>query len=140
MSKVFTIERLVRHGHTDPAGIVYYPRYYEMINDTVEDFFREVLGKPFGQMHLEDKKGIPLVKMETEFFAPSYADDVLLFSLSVTKLGKSSISFEITVACEGEARLIARQVVVYTDLQQMKSSEIDTALRAQISTYISPKT
>lgn len=35
MSKVFKVDRLVRHGHTDPAGFVFYPRYFEMINAPV---------------------------------------------------------------------------------------------------------
>ena len=30
--------------HCDPAGIVFYPRYAEMVNDTVEHWFKHGLG------------------------------------------------------------------------------------------------
>ena len=41
----FTTTRKVRFEHCDPAGIVFYPRYFEMINGTVEDWFEEDLAK-----------------------------------------------------------------------------------------------
>ena len=40
---VFTVDIPVRFQHTDPAGIVFYPRYFEMINQVIEDWFAEKL-------------------------------------------------------------------------------------------------
>ncbi|KAF5290196.1 hypothetical protein FQR65_LT20676 [Abscondita terminalis] len=37
--------------HCDPAGIVFYPRYAEMINDTVEHWFKHGLGMDFDCLH-----------------------------------------------------------------------------------------
>ena len=33
----------VRFGHCDPATFVYYPRYFEMLNGFIEDWFEEGL-------------------------------------------------------------------------------------------------
>ena len=38
-------EVLVRFAHCDPAGIVFYARYFEMINGVVEDWVREEPGQ-----------------------------------------------------------------------------------------------
>ena len=35
MSDTFTIRRQVEFNHCDPAGIVFYPRYFEMISAVV---------------------------------------------------------------------------------------------------------
>jgi 4-hydroxybenzoyl-CoA thioesterase len=43
---LFSINQKVLFKHCDPAGIVFYPRYFEMINDCVEAFFDEI-GTPF---------------------------------------------------------------------------------------------
>ena len=43
----FEEEVLGRGAHTDPAGIVFYPRYFEMINAQVEDWFTGPLGCDF---------------------------------------------------------------------------------------------
>ncbi|CPO21707.1 4-hydroxybenzoyl CoA thioesterase [Bordetella pertussis] len=40
MAEPFVSEVEVRFRHCDPAGIVFYPRYFEMINDFVEEWRR----------------------------------------------------------------------------------------------------
>ncbi len=136
MAKVFETQRLVRHGHTDPAGIVFYPRYFEMINETVEDFFREALGRPFGQMHLRNGLGVPTVHIETSFLAPSYCDDVLTFSLRVTRLGRSSATFDIAAVGNGERRLNASLTIAQVSMKTMKSVPFDDSLRNDLSAYL----
>ncbi len=136
MVKTFKINRLVRHGHTDPAGIVYYPRYYEMINDTIEDFFAVILNRPFAHMHMNEKRGIPLVSMETQFIAPSYCGDTLTFELGLARLGTSSITFDISASCGTEERLAARLTMIHTDLKSMKSIPFDDDLRSILSAYL----
>ncbi|MBU9698933.1 hypothetical protein GU927_013865 [Rhodobacteraceae bacterium HSP-20] len=36
----------------DPAGIVFYPRYFEMMNSVIENFFREALDYSFVRLGL----------------------------------------------------------------------------------------
>ena len=45
--------------HCDVAGIVFYPRYVEMVNDVIERWLDEALGCSFKEMHLERHAGIP---------------------------------------------------------------------------------
>ena len=33
----FVFPQKVRFQHCDPAGIVFYPRYFEMLNTTIEE-------------------------------------------------------------------------------------------------------
>ena len=42
-AQVYRSTVLVRFADCDPAGIVFYPRYMEMFNALVEDWFREGL-------------------------------------------------------------------------------------------------
>ena len=51
--------------HCDPAGIVFYPRYFEMVNDCVEAFFDEALGLPFEDLH--DSGAMPTAQIQTKF-------------------------------------------------------------------------
>ncbi|GHF13537.1 4-hydroxybenzoyl-CoA thioesterase [Kordiimonas sediminis] len=138
MTKVYEVDRLIRHGHTDPAGIVYYPRYYEMINETVEDFFRDVLNLPFGHLHLEQKRGFPLAHMETDFFAPSRCDDIIRFCLTISRLGNTSVTFDIKAVCGDEVRLRARPTQVYLDLQTMQALPLSETIRTRCADYLSP--
>lgn len=140
MGQVFKTKRLVRHGHTDPAGIVFYPRYFEMINETVEDFFREELGHPFGEMHAQKDIGVPTVHIETTFLAPSYCDDVLTFSLSLSKLGRASATFDITAMCNEEQRLTAALTIAHVARREMKAIPFGDGLRAGLTAFLNDDT
>ena len=136
MAKVFEITRLIRHGHTDPAGFAFYPRYYELIAETIEDFFGQALGRPFGEMHIGQRVGVPTVKIDTSFHAPSFCDDELSFSLLVVKLGRSSATLGITASCRDELRLSTRQTIVQVQLDDMKPVPFDDRLCAQLAEYL----
>lgn len=113
--------RLVEFQHCDPAGWVFYPRYFEMINSTIEEFFRSRLESGFGAMHLHDGRGVPTARIEVEFKNPSRLEDFLTFSLSVKNVGNSSVSFEIECASDGEIRFECCSTLVQIDLQTGKS-------------------
>lgn len=105
---------LVRFKHCDPAGIVFYPRYFEMINDLVEDWCAEGLGLSFGDMHLRNGMGVPTANIECRFSAPSFLGETLQRSLEVTRLGRSSMTLRIRFAgANDETRLQATLVLVW---------------------------
>lgn len=110
----FTMEIPVRFADTDPAGIVFYPRYFEMMNKVVEDWFAHGLGLPFRRMHLEEHVGVPAVSVEAVFENPSRLGDMLTFALTVRRIGTKSATIDIAATCDGEPRLNARQVIAYT--------------------------
>ena len=93
----FSRDILIRFQHCDPAGIVFYPRYFEMVNQVIEDWFAEALGMSFQQMHLQLGLGVPAVHLECDFVKASRIGDVVKFDLSVERLGTKSF----TLAVEG---------------------------------------
>ena len=56
---MFEMTQKILFKHCDPAGIVFFPRYFEMINDCVEEFFAEMLDWPFET--LLKTNGVPTV-------------------------------------------------------------------------------
>ncbi|MBO6562119.1 MAG: acyl-CoA thioesterase [Nisaea sp.] len=108
----FHMQQDVRFQHCDPAAMVFYPRYFEMINLTIEEWFRSGLGWDFHRMHEIDDRGIPTARIEVEFKAPSRLGDVLDWSLTVKRIGTSSLDLEIAATCDGEARLVCRSTLV----------------------------
>lgn len=131
----YTAERKVRFQHVDAAGIAFYPRYFEMINSVVEDWFDECLGMSFGYLHSETFHGVPTVSACAEFPRPSRLGDKLIFTLSVERIGRSSISLGVSATCANEERLSARVVLVYTDRRRFKADRIPAALREKLAQY-----
>ena len=88
--------------HCDPAGIVFYPRYFEMVNDCVEAFFDEALGLPFEDLH--DSGAMPTAQIQTKFTAPSRHGDHLVLKLSINSVGRSSVEYQIIASCADQHR------------------------------------
>lgn len=106
----FSFPQKVLFRHCDPAGIVFFPRYAEMVNDAVEALFSEKLDWPFETMH--PNNGMPTVEINLRFTAPSRHGDMLGLDMQIEKLGGSSMTLETTARCGDEVRFVARQTVV----------------------------
>lgn len=122
----------VRFQHCDPAGIVFYPRYYEMLNLTVERFFEQRLGYSFNRMHQEMHVTVPTVRMETDFFEASYLEDRLQFQMTLNRIGRSSLSFYISCKCGDEERLRTVITLVCINLSAKKATPWPDVIRAQV--------
>ncbi len=110
----YTHDIEVGFGDTDSAGIVFYPRYFEMVNRLVEAWFAQGLAYPYRTMHLENHHGVPAVSLEAAFPAPSRIGDVLCFTLAVSRLSRKSATLHIEARCGEELRMTCRKVIVHS--------------------------
>jgi 4-hydroxybenzoyl-CoA thioesterase len=108
----FRCAQRVLFRHCDPAGIVFYPRYFEMLNDCIEAWFAARLGWDWSDLHGPQGMAVPTVAVEVLFLAPSRHGDDLTFTLVVTKAGRTSVGLSIVAACGDEVRLRATQTLV----------------------------
>ena len=129
----FEEEVLVRWAHTDPAGIVFYPRYFEMINALVEDWFAGPLDCDFETLHGELETGVPTVSTQCEFARPSRLGDRLAFELGVERIGKGSFTLKIVANDRnGEQRMKARLVLACIDLETGRARPIPEQIRSRM--------
>jgi len=105
-------EIAIEFNHCDPAGIVFYPRYFEMVNSVVENFFAEVLDYPFARI-MAERSGVPTVHLTCDFHAPSRLGERVGFVLTVERLGSRSVTVAVRAARDGERRLSAKAVLVW---------------------------
>ncbi len=131
----FETRQKIMFQHCDPAGIVFYPRYVEMFNAVVEEWFEQGLELSFAELVMERGKGVPTAHLEVAFKAPSRLGEVLELSLIVTKLGSSSVTCAIEAQCGGEARVGGTVTLVHIDGARMKSEPWPGDLRAKIENF-----
>ncbi len=138
MNQPFVKQEKIRFQHVDYAGIVFYPRFLEMLNCLVEDWFEEALGRPFSQMH--ETNGIPTVDLKVQFKKAARLGEILTKKLWVKKLGGASIlcgfSFEDaqgSVCLEGEVTLV--NVTINDDRKDIKATPFNEEIKNKISNY-----
>jgi 4-hydroxybenzoyl-CoA thioesterase len=133
----FTLPQKVRFQHCDPAGIVFYPRYFEMITATVEEWFAQRLGVPFETLHGPLGAAVPTASISAHFHAPSRLGDVLEFRLTPTRIGRSSVGLSIEAYCGAEKRLSMESTLVFTKEGASKPGSWPENIRARIARDLS---
>ena len=136
---VYRAELPIRFTHCDPAGIVFYPRYFEMFNDLVEDWCRDVLRYSFPEIINNRGWGLPTVRLEVDFVASSRFGDVLTAQLSVRTVGRSSIGLDIVlVGPNDDTRVRGKVVLVLTDRKEGKAIPLPDDMRERILEFKKP--
>jgi 4-hydroxybenzoyl-CoA thioesterase len=135
-AREFSVDILVRFAHCDPAGIVFYPRYFEMFNSVVEDWCARELAMSFREMHLNQDWGLPTVHIETDFTAPTELGETLEARLSVEKIGGASMHIVIRLAgTDGSERVRAKLVLVAMNLRERRAIPIPPAIRERAAAF-----
>jgi 4-hydroxybenzoyl-CoA thioesterase len=124
----------IEFGHCDPAGIVFYPRYFEMINSLCENFFKDIGQFPYHRM-MAQHQGVPTARVEVDFHHPSRLGEVLDFRLEIARLGTSSITFGITAWEQGINRFTCALTLVWVS-PQLRAEPWPDDLRARLAAFM----
>jgi 4-hydroxybenzoyl-CoA thioesterase len=132
-NSTFRKQILVRFGDCDAAGIVFYPRYFDMFNSLVEDWCREALDFSFSEIVTRRGWGLPTVHLEVDFLAPSVFGEVLTATLSVTALGKTSINLTIVLqGSDSVDRVRGKVTLVLIDRKPPRAIPLPEEIRLKI--------
>lgn len=127
----------IHFSQCDPAGIVFYPQYFVLFNDLLEQWMDSLLPEGFRGWILERRLGLPSVRLEADFKAISRMGDEVELSLQPQRVGARSL--QLALACHGRAadgsrelRMQVLQTVVVTSLQTHQAIPIPNDLRAAL--------
>lgn len=132
---------VVRFGHCDPAGIVYFPRFFELFHDAMETWFAERLGLAYAAVVTGRKIGFPAVHTEADFKSPCALGDEIGVELRVGNLGRSSIGLVYAIrGAAGDLRVTGATTSVVMDLDPASAGfrravKIPDDLRARIEAF-----
>lgn len=130
----FARDVVIRFEHCDPAGLIFYPRFFALVNEMVEDWFAS-LGHSFKALHIDERKGVPTVRLESEFVAPVRIGDMLRQSLAVEVIGDASLQLKHLATVDG--RPVARfdHTLVFVDLATAKAESWPGPLRSAMARF-----
>ena len=131
----FTTRKMIQFHHCDPAGIVFYPQFFYICSESKEEFLGHI-GYPMHRMINQERLGWPMVRLETDFKRPSRYGDQIEVDIDLFKLGGSSIGLRYVFRGDDGERLVARTVIVLTDLERGKPVPIPDGMRAALQPYL----
>ncbi len=128
----------IRFAHCDPAGIVFHPRYFDMLNALMEDFLRDVLEMNFVNMQRYGV-GLPVAGIHCDFMAPGHVGDLCTGRIWIERMGKSSIRFAMTISLGEEMRLRCTETSVCVRAKEdggLEPAPIPEEIRTRLSPYL----
>ena len=141
---MLTNTRLIRvqWGDCDPAGIVFYPRYFEWFDAGTILLFEKATGlTKIKMLERYGGAGLALIEAGAKFAVPSQYGDDIEIETSVKEFGRSSFSMEHRITAPesryGAARLVATadSVLVSYDYAAERPIPVPDRLRRGIEAF-----
>lgn len=121
----------VRFGDCDPAGLVYYPALFHYCHVAMEEFFAARCGVEYARLVSEERLGFPTVNARAEFFEPFVYGDAADVEVFVSRVGRSSATFEYRLRRARDAKLCASAALIQvcTNLDARRAVPVPEDLR-----------
>lgn len=114
--RAFRTRAPVRFSHCDPAGIVYTPRFVDMMNGAIEDLFPGALDLDYHRIIGEERVGLGYASVTCDFFRTASMGDVLALTPLVEHVGGASCRLTVHIHRDEEEIARGRFVMVTTSL------------------------
>ncbi len=130
----FKYSALTRVGFsdTDAQGIVYYGRYLPYFDTARVEYLRHL-----GRLRGDGEHEFVMRASALEYYAPARFDDLLEVFIRVSRLGRTSATFDgAAYRMEDDALMVtARQTLVLVDLDERRAAPIPEAYREPIRAF-----
>jgi len=129
--------RRIEWSDCDPAGIVFYPRYFSMFDASTAALFEKALGMTVAQIFKHfDVVGIPLVDARARFINPVWFCDDVTIETTVAKFRRASFEIHHRLFRNGELAVEGFETRVWVgrhpdDPARMKSQPIPQEIIAR---------
>lgn len=127
----FEREIKVRFSDTDPAGVMYFPRFLDRFHGVFEDWFDEDLKMPYRWVLEDTRIGFPTVSTSCDYLGPFRFGETMVVELQLIALGDRSFTCRYSARKKGEdeALVVAEMVTVVVNLDSFESHPMPAPLR-----------
>jgi 4-hydroxybenzoyl-CoA thioesterase len=124
----------VRFSDSDPAGVLYFPRFLDHFHEVFEDWFDEELKMPYRWVLEDTRVGFPTVHVDCDYRLPFRFGEVMEVELRVLRVGAKSFTCQYRARAVGEddVRVDARVVTAVVDLDRFAALPIPAALHSAL--------
>src|SRR4029434_7606062 len=99
---IYTRNARIEWGDCDPAGIVFFPRYFAMFDSCTTALFSQALGMSKFKLFKHYRfAAYPMVDTRARFLKPCKFGDDVVIETKVTKFGRSSFDVEHSITLDG---------------------------------------
>ena len=124
----------MRFAEVDSAGFIFFSRLFEYCHAAYEELIGRLSDDSFGEVFSRSGWGTPVVHAEADFERPIRLGDQLTLSLSVGRIGDTSmtVNYVIFGTDADDVRARARLVHAFIDMKSLKPVAVPADVRASL--------
>lgn len=126
---MFLTKRRVRLSETDVTGVIYFTNLFKFAGEALEEFL-ETKGTNLSKMIKNSDFLLPIVSAKSTYLAPIFLSDEITLTLTVIKMGTSSIEIHTDISKAGGLVGKVEIIHVVTSKATMKKMPISQELRS----------
>lgn len=128
----FSARTRVGFSDTDAQGVVYYGRYNPYFDLARTEYLRAL-----ELLHRRGGGDFVMRANDVEYFAPAVFDDEIEVFARVSRIGRTSVTFEFAAYREPDDLLMvtAHQTLVYVDLAERKAAAVPAHFRELVAAF-----
>jgi acyl-CoA thioester hydrolase len=128
----FSARTRVGFSDTDAQGVVYYGRYNPYFDLARVEYLRAL-----GELRRERRGDFVMRANDVEYFAPARFDDELEIYARVSRIGRTSVTFEFAAYRLPDETLMvtAHQTLVFVDLAERRPLAVPNDYRAAVTGF-----
>ena len=135
----FVDYRTVRFGECDPAGVVYYPVFFNWFHELMETWFE--CGLDISYADCIKDVGFPAKSTQADFFRPCAMGERLKIELYLSRLSNRSMTIEVDIWGADNKQKAHGQVIcvcigVSSEGFRFKPQEIPISLRQKMEYFL----
>jgi len=133
--RVFRTAVKIRFFEADPAGVLFFARYFSKAHEVLEEFV-PAAGIPWEDWFGGGRWIVPLRRVEADYRKPLLPGREVEALLAVEELGRSKVVFAVRFLQEGGEACLVRLTCVFADKEKMKPVSIPPAVREKLAPFL----
>jgi len=106
-----------------------------MFNGLVEDWFNHALEINYADFITNRRLGLPMVNIQCDFVAPSKIGEVITLTLSIDRIGKSSLALAAQALLDNQLRIAAQLTLCVFSFETKRAVPIPDDLRQRLTDF-----
>jgi YbgC/YbaW family acyl-CoA thioester hydrolase len=135
MTAPFVSTVRLRFHQADPAGVLFYGRVYELVNDAYEELVRDA-GFEYDDHFGLKEYATPVVHVEADYRRRMLPGELLTVELAVTRLGRASFTLGFSIiGPDRQVRATGSIVHAFVRADTFNTIEIPDNVRTALTRY-----
>ena len=136
MGRTFRITERVRWADVDLVGIMRFSAFTRLVELAEQELMREA-GLPFNEIFESPEMWLPRRQLTVDYFAPARIDEPLELQAFVSRMGETSMVYQVDTRNEkGTLIAAASLVVVCVTVENFSKRPLPESFRKKLQPYV----